>query len=39
MALRRRRSMTVIRDAVVALVIALMLFGAWKLIALAVAIK
>jgi hypothetical protein len=30
---------TAIRDAFVALVIALILFGAWKLIALAVAIK
>ena len=38
MALRRRRRRTVIRDAFVALVIALMLFGVRKLIALAFAV-
>lgn len=36
---RTRRRRALIRDAGVALVITLMLFGAWKLIALAVAIK
>jgi hypothetical protein len=39
MALRRRMRRTAIRNAFVALVIALILFGTWKLIALAVAIK